>query len=129
MANSEGWIEKPAKRIQSRDAVDVRAGHDGERQQAQADGADEVAVGVQAAHVAHHQHGGDEEAGADQQPLALLEGEGGVDAIDLGESDRGQQGRQRQQIGVGLSEPAAHDQVQDEEEHDEDRTGRGSRRD
>ncbi len=47
LANSEGWMEKPNAWIHSLAPLTVGAEHDGDHEQRQADGADEVAVAVQ----------------------------------------------------------------------------------
>ena len=109
-------------------AVDRGAEHDGRHQQRQADGADDVAVAVELHVVAHDEHGEDEEAGADQQPLPLGERERRADAKDLRQPDGGEQRGDRQQERVGLRQHEAHQQVQQEEDGDEDEAVDDARR-
>ena len=110
LANSDGWMLKPNAWIQSLAPLTVVPEHDGDHQQREADGADEVAVAVELHVVAHDEHGEDEEAGADQQPLPLGERERGLDAEDLGEADGRQQRGDRAagtgRPGAGRSAPA-----------------------
>ena len=71
LANSDGWMEKPKAWIQSLEPLTVVPTRDGHHEQRQADGADQIAVAVEPHVVAHQEHGEREEAGADEQPLAL----------------------------------------------------------
>ena len=111
---------KPKAWIHSLAPLTVVPSDDGDHEQREADGADEVAVAVELHVVAHDEHGEDEEAGADQQPLALRERQRRADAEDLGEPDGGQQGGDGQQERVGLRQEEAHQQVQQHEDADED---------
>ena len=123
LANSDGWIEKPATRTHRRAPLTLVPATMVTRQQGQADRPDDVAIGVEAVHVAHDEHGGHEERHADQQPLALLQGEGRRDAVDLGEADRAEQRRDGHEVGVGLRQVAALGDVDHEKQHEEDHAG------
>ena len=100
-------------------AVDRRAEDDGADEERQADGADDVPVTVELHVVADDEHGDDEQSGADQQPLPLRERQRRLDAEDLREPDRRQQGGDRQQERVGLWEQDPHHHVQQQEDADE----------
>ena len=114
LANSDGWIEKPKAWIQSFEPLTVVPRTMVATSSAEAERAHDVAVAVELHVIAHDEHGEDEEAGPDQQPLTLRERQGWADAEDLGEPDGGQKGSDRQQEWVGLGQHEAHQQVQQE---------------
>jgi hypothetical protein len=85
-------------------AVDLRAdaGHAGQQQQADAGGGDRVAVALEHAIVAQQDDRRREEAEADDEPLRLLAREVLVDAVDHHQAEAGEDGEEREQVGVGV---------------------------
>ena len=61
-----------------------------------------------------------EDADADDDPEALPEGVGRAEAVDLGQPDRGQQARERQQVRVGVRDGEPGDDVRDQVQAEED---------
>ncbi len=119
-ANSDGWMEKPKAWIHSLAPLMVVPSSDGDDQERKPQRPHDVAVAIEPHVVADQEHGDDEQAGADQQPLPLKEGEGRTDAEDLREADGRQQRGDGQKEGVGLRKHETHEQVQAEEDRRED---------
>ena len=74
------------------------------QQQQQADRGDRVAVALEDVVVAQEVDRQREEDEAEDEPVGLVAGQVGVDPVDHHEAERGEQGDQREQVGVGVGQ-------------------------
>ena len=105
--NSAGWKAERAELDPEVGAVDLLADPRQARrqQQQQADRGDRVPVALEHVVVAQELDRQREEDEAEDEPVRLVAGEGGVDPVDHHQAEGGQQGGQREEVGVGVGEP------------------------
>ena len=80
---------------------------------------DRVAVALEHVVVAQEDDRGAEGDQPDHEPLRLLARQLGVDAVDHHQPERRQRGRQREQVGVGVGQPGADEQVREHAQAEE----------
>ena len=104
-------------------AVDLRAdpGQARQQQHPDPDRGDGVAVALQHAVVAQQDDRGGEEPQPDDEPLRLLAGQLLVDAVDHHQAEAGQDGEEREQVGVGVGQREAQHHVRRQAQAEEDR--------
>ena len=103
-------------------AVDLLAdpGHARQQQQQQAGERDRVAVALEHAEVAQQQDRAREQDQPDDEPLGLLARQRVVDPVDHDEAEAGEHADQREDVGVGVREREAQEDVPGEAQQQED---------
>ena len=89
------------------------------QQQQQADGGDRVAVALEHVVVAQELDRQGEEDEAEDEPVGLVAGEALVDPVDHHQAEGGQQGDQREEVGVGVGQAHAQEDVGGEADREE----------
>ena len=83
-------------------------------QEREAGGGDRVAVALEHAVVAQEHDRRHEQQQADDEPLRLLARELLVDAVDHHQAERGEHGREREQVRIGVGQASADEQVRED---------------
>ena len=89
--------------------------------QPQRHGDDHVAVALELAVVAEGDDRDREQDESEHEPLGLLAGQGRVDPVDHHQAEAGQDGHQREQVGIGVGQRHAQEDVPGQAQAQEDR--------